>query len=1016
MRKKRILSLLMTLVLMTSFLPHAAAVSARNFTDVSEDSWYYEYVDFVADKGYFAGTSATTFSPDLTMTRAMFVTVLARVDDAEIDNSVSAFVDVPTDTWYTGSVTWASENGIVSGIGDNRFDPDGEITREQMCVIMDRFIDYYGEKTNQVHETEGSTALFPDNSQISSWARDAVANCREYGLIAGYDDGLFHPLDSSTRAQVATVISRLAWLVKPEENPNQGGGGGGGGGGGTTRYTYTLTYNANGGVFSDGQTTRQQTATSTSSSSYVFTIESVNPTRDGYRFLGWSASNSATTADYTAGSSYTVGSTRSGTLYAVWSETPVVGNYTITYYLNPPAGEDSVITTVDTNGAFTTLASATLDGYALASWNTAKDGTGTQYALGAQYTAASNLDLYAQWIADNDYIGLAVQATMEQFNQMLPMNSISVSSAAAALDPVSFSVATSDSNTRPQTVTASAEVSDDLIATIIEQAATMACSLMDNPPSQGEVDSVVNDIIDALEEALDITISGQTAQEIADQVYAKVLEVGKSLWTNFYDDDGNYYTGNVTVSVNDVSATINVDQDNHTTTLNGSKRTALVNLGTAFAKDLYEDLKGYSTYTGVVELDGTVTFTFTDGTAYGAATDEYPHVYPVTLNLTLDGGGLIEYKYVDGTVSPSYVKLNLTQDIQNAYSSAVDDVVETALDQPSVQNELRTAIENVMNGISGNSTFQTIISALEGIGVTEGDAQSAVTNAMTAWQEANLDVTDLTSSPIYQIYWLDQNVSYNNEAIYDLIDYVAENASEYAWNTIASSSDNEMTASFFSRVRPYNLRNILTNNDIDLNLDSYPDLEEYVLSKMSDLLRAEANRISPELGIELSDFASEAAPAMYTEVNGLLSDTLEESSYFQNYMDKALKLKSIESIEDVALSNLASLLENQTFLDFVGERGSSYVDRLTNLIGRLPAGASVTIGGEGGFTISEAALSELQNADTTSEACAAIANLINGSDYLKALSLSDFYGEDGQEITVQYNSRTFTFHLVIELQ
>ena len=735
--------------------------------------------------------------------------------------------------------------------------------------------------------------------------------------------------------------------------------------------------------------------------------------------MGWSASNSATTPDYSAGSSYTVGSTRSGTLYAVWSENPpVVGNYTITYYLNPPAGDDSVITTVETNGAFTTLGSATLEGYALASWNTAKDGTGTQYALGTQYTAASNLDLYAQWIADDDYIGLAVQATMEQFNDMLPMNSISVSSAAAALDPVSFSVATSDSNTRPQTVTASAEVSDDLVATIIEQAATMACSLMDNPPSQGEVDSVVNDIIDALEEALDIEISGQTAQKIADQVYAKVLEVGKSLWSNFYDADGNYYTGNVTVSVNDASATIKVDQSGHTTTLEGSKRAALVNLGTAFAKDLYEDLKAYSDYVGVVNLSGTVTFTFTDNNAanYGAATASYPHVYPVTLNLTLDGDGLIEYRYVDGEDAPSYVKLNLTQDIQDAYSNAVNDVVETALAQPSVQNELSTAIENVMNGMGSNSTFQSLISAMNGIGIDQTEAESAVSDAMAAWQEVNLDVTDLTSSPIYQIYWLDQDVSYNNTAIYDLIDYVAENASEYAWEKVKGSSDEELTASMFSRVQPHNLKNILTNNGIALGLDDYPNLEAYVLAKMCDELREMAAVILPNAGIVSEDFAADAAPAMYGEVNTLLTNTLEGSSYFQNYMKKALKLKSIEGMEDVALSNLASLLENETFVDFVGEHGSSYVDRLTNLIGRLPAGASVTIGGEGGFTVSEAALIELQNAGTTSEACEAIANLINRSDYLKALSLSGFYGEDGQEITVQYNSRTFTFHLVIELQ
>lgn len=232
MKKRRPLSFLMALALLTSLLSHAAAVSVSDFNDVSRDSWYYEYVDFVAEKGYFAGTSATTFSPDVTMTRAMFVTVLARLDEADVDNSVSSFADVPTDTWYTGSVTWASENGIVTGVGNNRFNPEQAITRQEMCVIMNRFIDYYGEKTGQVHETEGSTALFPDNSQISSWAAAAVSVCREYGLITGYDDGYFHPLDNSTRAQVAAVISRLAWLVKPEETPDSTGGSGGGGGGG----------------------------------------------------------------------------------------------------------------------------------------------------------------------------------------------------------------------------------------------------------------------------------------------------------------------------------------------------------------------------------------------------------------------------------------------------------------------------------------------------------------------------------------------------------------------------------------------------------------------------------------------------------------------------------------------------------------------------------------------------------------------------------------------------------------
>lgn len=923
MRKKRILSLLMTLVLMTSLLPHAAAVSVKNFTDVSEDSWYYEYVDFVAEKGYFAGTSATTFSPDVTMTRAMFVTVLARLDDADVDNSISSFVDVPTDTWYTGSVTWASENGIVSGVGDNHFNPEQAITRQEMCVIMDRFINYYGEKTDQVHKTEGSTAPFPDNDQISSWARTAVANCRKHGLIAGYDDGLFHPLNDSTRAQVATVISRLAWLVKPDEKP--GGGGGGGGGGGST-----------------------------------------------------------------------------------------VTVYSITYHLNPPTGtgEDRVIATVSTKNVFTTQANAELEGFALVSWNTKKDGSGKQYALGQPYKATTrHLHLYAQWIKEEDYIGLAVKAAMEQFNKMIPMNSISVSSASAALDPVSFNATEAPTDTRAQTVTASISVFDDLVATIIDQAATMACSLMGTPPSQEEVSSTVSNIVTALEDAFNLDLSADREATIRDQVYNNVLAVGRSLWANFYGDDGNYCCGDVTVSINGVTATVKVDQTNHATTLEGDNRTVAVNLGTALAKDMYKDLKRYSEYTGVVELSGTVTFTFTDNndSSYGAATTSYPHVYPVKLNLTLDGGGLFEYKYVDSAGSPSYLKVILTKEIQSAYSHAVTDVVETALKQSSIQTELDTAIQNVMDGISENPAFRTIISALKNIGVEEGDAEQAVSDAMTAWKNANLDVTDLTASPLYQIYWSGQDVSYDNEAIYGLIDYIAEKAADYAWTTVEKNIGIWAPRGLFARVTQDNLRDTLSTLEIDLGLGDYEALEKYVLSKMCDLLRERA-------GGDVEDFAAGAAHDMREEVNDLLTDTLEGSSSFRNYLDKAIKLRSIKTMQDVTLSNLSNLLKNRTFQTIVGERGSSYVNRLTNLIGRLPAGASVTIGGESGFTLNKAALNSLKEASTTSAACQAIAELIDGSEYLKNLSLSDFCGDDGQEITVRYNSRTFTFHLVVEVK
>lgn len=150
--KKRILSSLLAICLLLTVLPATAlAISAEQFIDVTTDDWFYEDVAFVSAKGYFQGTSDTTFSPNMTMTRAMFVTVLSRMDNADVDNGISVFTDVPAGMWYTGAVNWAVSNNIVVGNGNNMFAPEQPITREQMCVIMARFVDYYGQKTNQTH-------------------------------------------------------------------------------------------------------------------------------------------------------------------------------------------------------------------------------------------------------------------------------------------------------------------------------------------------------------------------------------------------------------------------------------------------------------------------------------------------------------------------------------------------------------------------------------------------------------------------------------------------------------------------------------------------------------------------------------------------------------------------------------------------------------------------------------------------------------------------------------------------
>lgn len=297
---RKIVAFVLTIVMMMTMIPVTAmAAAADRFVDVEKDDWYYTFVDFVTEKGYFSGTSAVTFSPEMTMTRAMFVTVLANMEQVKVDNSTTGFADVPVDQWYTGAAKWAVENKIVSGYAEGKFCPDNMITREEMCVIMNNYINYYSAKNNVEHEKKGSTTAFPDAAQVSAWAKDAVNNCRAYGLVDGFEDGAFRPKNESTRAQVATVIYKLAWLVKEQEwgggsggstGGNTGGNTGGEPGPATTYGSYTLSsrLNLNGQIASGNGSNRPLTLTGSvdyevSDTVYTVMMNYVSKNEDTYK-------------------------------------------------------------------------------------------------------------------------------------------------------------------------------------------------------------------------------------------------------------------------------------------------------------------------------------------------------------------------------------------------------------------------------------------------------------------------------------------------------------------------------------------------------------------------------------------------------------------------------------------------------------------------------------------------------------------------------------------------------------
>ena len=214
MKKQRILSFLLALAMTFSLMPAGAmAVRTEDFIDVSKSDWFYKYVDFVTDEKYFVGTSEDTFSPEMSMTRAMFVVVLAALEGAKVDNNVSPFADVPANTWYSGAVKWAADKGVVAGVGDNKFAPDAAISREQMAVMMDAYVKWHAKNSGETHKLKSKIDSFADADEISSWAAKSVEACRKWGLIAGAPDGNYYPQNTSTRAEVATVIYNLAWLV-----------------------------------------------------------------------------------------------------------------------------------------------------------------------------------------------------------------------------------------------------------------------------------------------------------------------------------------------------------------------------------------------------------------------------------------------------------------------------------------------------------------------------------------------------------------------------------------------------------------------------------------------------------------------------------------------------------------------------------------------------------------------------------------------------------------------------------
>lgn len=175
------------------------------FSDVRIADWFYNDVKYVYEKGMMAGTAADVFAPNATTTRAMIVTILYRLEGSPAVTGTSAFADVPAGQWYTDAVNWAAANQIVKGTSATTFAPNDSITREQMAAILYRYAQYKGYDVTKKADLSG----YSDNSQVSAYAKDALAWANAAKLINGVTNTTLAPQGNATRAQVSAILHRF---------------------------------------------------------------------------------------------------------------------------------------------------------------------------------------------------------------------------------------------------------------------------------------------------------------------------------------------------------------------------------------------------------------------------------------------------------------------------------------------------------------------------------------------------------------------------------------------------------------------------------------------------------------------------------------------------------------------------------------------------------------------------------------------------------------------------------------
>ncbi len=218
---RRFFSLLLAFCLLLGIAIPVQAANTEAFTDI-EGHWGLSYISYVVEKELMNGVTQSSFSPNSPLTRGMFVTILGRF--AKVDKEAwkwnydgPLFLDVPEESYYAPYINWATRLGIAQGVGHGRFNPDAQITREQVLTMLLRYAKATGQSFTEAEvlgaEEEAQSITFTDEKDISDWAKEAVSQLQNCGIIQGIvnADGSyrFAPKNSATRVQAAAIFCRM---------------------------------------------------------------------------------------------------------------------------------------------------------------------------------------------------------------------------------------------------------------------------------------------------------------------------------------------------------------------------------------------------------------------------------------------------------------------------------------------------------------------------------------------------------------------------------------------------------------------------------------------------------------------------------------------------------------------------------------------------------------------------------------------------------------------------------------